>query len=82
MEKIPTAEEFFEQHIQRGVNNTHTNYLNTAIEFAKLHREAQLKAILEKATIETKCYQFGDMDEYHVINKDSILDAYPLTNIK
>jgi hypothetical protein len=51
-------------------------------EIIEYHVTAALKATIEKATIETKCYEFGDMDEYHVINKDSIINAYPLTNIK
>lgn len=46
MIKIPTVEEFFEQHIQRGVNNTHTNYLNVAKEFAKFHVKAATYRII------------------------------------
>ena len=92
--QLPTAEEFFlnsffsdaisqeDKKLWLVTNDQALELLNIMIEFAKLHCEAQLKAILEKSTIETKCYQFGDMDEYHVINKDSIIKAYPLTNIK
>jgi hypothetical protein len=76
MEKIPTAEEFFEQYIQRGVNNTHTNYLNTAIEFAKMHVEAALKEATEKARIAAINYYDDDFDE------NNILNSYPLENIK
>ena len=80
MEKTPTAEEFaLKDGWDKVIDHVTIKRMQ---EFAKLHVEAQLKAILEKSTIETKCYEFGDMDEYHVINKDSITNAYPLTNIK
>jgi hypothetical protein len=86
MEKTPTAEEIMQKNLDPHdclrPSKCYGMTLDALIEFARLHCEAQLKAILEKATIETKCYEFGDMDEYHVINKDSIINAYPLTNIK
>ena len=82
MSKIPTAEEFFEQHIQRGVNNTHSNYLNTAIEFAKLHVTEALKEASENAEIKTEEIGGGLNIEWKVIDKNSILNAYPLENVK
>ena len=87
MSKIPTAEEFFEQHIQRGVNNTHSNYLNTAIEFAKIHVEAALKKASEKAVTDYEYAgetgEFDDISVYdYFVDKKSILNAYPLENIK
>ena len=81
MSKIPTVEEFFEQHIQRGVNNTHSNYLNTAIEFAKLHVEAALLEASEKATVNINGF-IQEYDENCCVDKDSILNTYPLKNIK
>ena len=76
MEKVPTAEEFFEQTIQRGVNDTHTNYLKAAREFAKLHVEATLKyavAVLDRN---------NDGDYIEHPTQERILNAYPLENIK
>ena len=80
MDKMSTAEEFFEQHIQKGVNNTHSNYLKTAKKFAKLHVEAALKEASGNATatIKGNCSFICD----YFINKESILNAYPLSNIK
>ena len=54
------------------------------IEFAKLHVEAALKAASEKAEIKDdgNINRNGDWSEYFVIDKDSILNAYPLENIK
>jgi ketosteroid isomerase-like protein len=78
-----TAEEFFEQHIQRGVNNTHTNYLNTAIEFAKYHVEQALKEASKKADTDGRhTYLFRREYAPVKVDKNSILNAYPLTNIE
>jgi hypothetical protein len=66
MKNIPTAEDFFEQHLQRGVNNTHSNYLEAAKEFAKLHVEAALKAAWS--------VEYNTLKEFN--------NCYHLTNIK
>lgn len=50
------------------------------IAFAKMHVNAALKAASEKATIIESDPMFGDIEV--CVNKDSILNAYPLTNIK
>ena len=50
--------------------------LEAMIEFAKLHVEAALKEASEEAYVEVL-----DYNDYEV-NKQSILDAYPLENIK
>jgi hypothetical protein len=51
-------------------------------EFAKLHVEAALKEASEKAEIITNEIGGGLNIEWKSIDKDSILNAYPLTNIK
>ena len=71
MSKIPTAEEFFDS----AVGYTHTEMCERAVEFAKLHVKAALQKAYENADLE----YYGDEVCY---NKDSILKAYPLTNIK
>lgn len=65
---IPTAEEFFEQE---------GTYPELAITFAKLHVEAALKAAVKNA--EMKMVRYTDEWE---ISERSILNAYPLENIK
>lgn len=50
------------------------------IEFAKLHVEAALKAAAENAEITNKSKFSGDYNP--VVDEDSILNAYPLDNIK
>lgn len=72
---IPTAEEFLE-HIEEGGKYTF-DWKEIAIGFAKYHVEKALKAAAEQAEIE------NDWDNQKGnISKDSILNAYPLENIK
>lgn len=73
---IPTAEEWlkhFEENAYPG-----TPISECMIEFAKLHVETALKIASENA--ETKWVEYTDHD--YEIDKDSILNAYLLTNIK
>lgn len=87
MSNIPTAEEMalkweYANMNAMGTEKQGSKELSIAafmIEFAKLHCEAQLKAILEKA--DTKLEK-GVMDEYRVVDKDSIINAYGLNQIK
>ena len=80
---IPTAEEFIiNREVKQGfllTNNTEelNDIVKSHIEFAKLHVEEALKAAAEQAEIE------NDWDNQKGnISKDSILNAYPLENIK
>jgi hypothetical protein len=58
------------------------------IEFAKMHVEAALKEASEKATMyddNEDCHfedEEGNYPEYLLIDKNSILNSYPLSNIK
>lgn len=85
---IPTAEEFlkknFSPHTGEGTGDIYEYYypedvLEIMIEFAKLHCEAQVKAINENVEI-------NDYDEHFQysphVDKDSILKSYPLENVK
>ena len=90
---IPTAEEILinesillktiEESGNFPLNLTRDTHIGTAknikkamIEFAKLHVEAALKEANRKVIV---TYYY---DEGIRVNKDSILNAYPLTNIK
>ena len=72
MSKIPTAREFYDAH-----------YSDDAVvimrDFAKLHVEAALEAASEKADT---CEKAASRGHETVVDKDSILNAYPLDNIK
>ena len=72
--QIPTAEEF---KIIKYSQNIYDD-LEIMIEFAKLHVEAALKEA-EKETIK---YISKTIIELNMYNKNSILNAYPLENIK
>jgi hypothetical protein len=81
MSNIPTAEELFYSKFKReGGMIDHQSIFEYAIEFAKLHLEAGLKAAREEATIE----DFGTMQEGTtcIVDKESITEAYPISNIK
>lgn len=85
MSKIPTAEEFILDNYE--VNYANPEILKVMIEFAKLHVKAALKLASEKAKqIEDPYSYTGNTgSEYpadYIIDKDSILNAYPLKNIK
>ena len=68
---IPTAEEFIVLY------NSKPQKDSLMIAFTKLHVEAALKAAAEQVEIE------NDWDNQKGnISKDSILNAYPLENIK
>jgi hypothetical protein len=73
---VPTALEFFMKQ------KTYTNIEQFMIEFAKLHVEAALKTADEKATVTPIDYEEGSWRPIWGVDSDSILNAYPLTNIK
>jgi hypothetical protein len=84
MAQIPTAEEFANTHHPM---KTYPVDWNIMIEFAKLHVEAALKAASEKSYVEyidleTKEDVITDDGVGVDINKNSILNSYPLENIK
>lgn len=74
MKNMPTAEEFAKEHHPM---KTYPADWNVMIEFAKLHVEAALDAARQNATL--KLMKFTD--DYEV-DKKSISESYPLTNIK
>ena len=73
---MKTAEEFFDE----GNFNNVTDML---IEFAKMHVEEALKQASEEAEVEHELSNPYDPNSgYEIVNKDSILNAYPLDLIK
>ena len=81
MSKIPTAEEFLTISNEFEVLETRKQeevVTKTMIEFAKLHVEAALKEA-EKETVKHISKTILELNMY---NKDSILNAYTLENIK
>ena len=78
MEKIPTAENFLYNSIDYTEYNRflEDKIIETMIEFAKLHVEAALKQASKKAI----CIEY--MEGEYDVKTDSILNSYPLDNIK
>jgi len=97
MDKIPTAEEFLKQKpfihsMTRGDQQV------AMIEFAKLHLQAQKEAIVKNAKVLMidncsdhtpywgACSTCGEYHNYKIpseeIDKSSVLNSYPLDNIK
>ena len=89
MSKIPTAEEKLKANFYNGsfieINSgDFEDIKNIMIEFAKLHVEAALKeASKEVKTFDVYNESCGDLEcKVTLVKKDSILNAYPLENIK
>jgi hypothetical protein len=81
MDNTPTAEEFVQNFLLKNhKGNVGNNNEKLMIEFAKLHVEAALKAVSE-GNINRDIYmmtEYGESMDY----KYSILNSYPLENIK
>lgn len=75
---IPTAKEFFESKM--WVNHKHPNY-EDMVEFAKLHvTEALARA---SCNIDSEyCFAYSSERDHYDDIKKSILNAYPLEEIK
>jgi|688.fasta_scaffold1209212_1 hypothetical protein len=78
--QTPTAEEFYKSVVGASPIG-HTREI--MIEFAKLHVQAALKAASEKAQagLETAHFAEGSYG-VPVVNQSTILDSYPLDNIR
>lgn len=83
MSNIPTAEEFIQNYNMEFNKDGKSPLVHILIEFAKLHCEAQLKAILKN--VKTKDEWEGNTGSEYcdtVVDKDSIKNAYDLNQIK
>jgi len=80
---IPTAEELLatkETFDSEYPTVSISDAIEAMIEFAKLHVEAALKEASENAEITWD--GLPSIGEFQIIDKESILNSYPLTNIK
>jgi hypothetical protein len=88
----PTAEEFLIIKNDRDFRLSKSGeYISDLlIEFAKLHCTEQARIISEKAELKEvftydtdgTCQIANDMGDMYELDKDSILNAYPLDNIR
>lgn len=81
MNNIPTAEEFA---LQDGWHKVIDHVTKTRmVEFAKLHVQAALKVASENVKVDIEIEDsFFQTNVIKIVKKDSILNSYPLTNIK
>ena len=82
MSKIPTAEELSKKYTRLTSAVALKDLSDFAIEFAKLHVEACKEEYLQKAFGRYMNHAFDKNPTRVPIDEDSILNAYPLTNIK
>lgn len=95
MSKTPTVEEFAMKHHIGGTSVfkvTPKEFKEALVEFARLHLEAQTKAIVENAKVSLAKDWVRKEETIHPnslvssitikVDEQSILNAYPLDNIK
>ncbi len=81
IEKVPTAAEFHFETTQCRI--MHRDVKTAMIEFAKLHVKAALEAAANNAEVSIELSNPYDPEsEYAEVNKQSILSAYPESNIE
>ena len=84
---MKTAEEFL-KNFNEEENNIdklyYDSYVKKAmIRFAKMHVQEALRLASIEAEVEHELSNpYDPNSEYQIVNKDSILNAYPLENIK
>jgi hypothetical protein len=86
---VPTAQEFFDSMLE---NNEECTSVEMLIRFAKLHLVAQQLTIVENAKLELDKDWITKTETIYPnqlissvtikVNADSILNAYPLKNVK
>jgi hypothetical protein len=83
MNKVPTAEEFLKKNIDYVLEkDAKQDVVQAMIEFAKLHVEAQRDDILKKVSLTDFAQEFLQEGASDAIDEESIINAYPLENIK
>lgn len=83
MNKVPTAEEFLKKSIDYVLEkDAKQDVVQAMIEFAKLHVEAQRDDILKKVSLTDFAQEFLQEGASDAIDEESIINAYPLENIK
>ncbi len=82
-DKIPTASEWLESFGADADDMFYKQSVEEAmIEFAKLHVEEALRVAAYSAEIESCGNPYDPSDDSQCVNKESIVNAYPLENIK
>jgi hypothetical protein len=81
-DEIPHTSEWLQEKLRHPMEDTSFDSICGFLsQFAKLHVEAALKAASEKAELTDFAQEFLQEGAYDAIDKESILNAYPLDNI-
>lgn len=80
----PLTEEEKKVAIECRIELVHEHYMESMIEFAKMHVKAALLQASKQVTTKLKedVQELSMNDEWTEIDKDSILNSYPLNLIK
>lgn len=79
MNNIPTAENFFKEYDKASIPMFPYIY-QAMIAFAQLHIKAALVAAADNAELRTE--NMGSSEFQTVVDRNSILNAYPKENVK
>ena len=81
--KVVAARTFLQNLIEENNHDSNIDIEDALIEFAQIHVEAALKEVSEKAKI-TYVYSGNTGSEYcdEYVDKESILNSYPSSNIE
>lgn len=84
MNKLPTAEELLNNYRFKAGEHIGNSDFDVMIEYAKKFAEIHVEAALKEASEKAKFKESFSGDEYNglIINKQSILNAYPKENIR
>jgi hypothetical protein len=74
-----TAKEFLKNYLK---HNPDCKYDDVMIEFAKFHVEKALKKACEEVDFTSETYRSIQQGSHFEVDKESIINAYPLENIK
>jgi hypothetical protein len=82
-DEIPSTSEWLQEKLRQPMEDTSFDSICGFLrQFAKLHVEAALKSASEKVELTDFAQEFLQEGADDAIDKDSILNAYPLDNIK
>ena len=90
--KIPSAESILDSKFNESFTDqwVYNNITDAMVEFAKLHVKAALEAAYNNASLKEEefeideqiCWNSSEMGDCYVLDKNSILSAYPEELIK
>ena len=81
-ENVPTANELFAEYHGFEADNSVIDIINLMIKFAKIHVKEALRVAAYSAEIERCGNPYDPTDDSQSVSEKSIIESYPLENIK